>query len=199
MKALFAFTLAAGTVASLAFTNAPQAPTAFKLDTKASQITWTGKKVTGQHNGTISFSKGTLLMNKGVLTGGNFEADMTSMTNKDIADAETKGKLLGHLKSDDFFSTEKHPKSVLTLTNVKKTGANTYNVTGDLTIKGIKHPVSFPATVTTKGKTVTANGTVKVDRTKYDIKYGSGSFFSDLGDKAIHDDFEMEFNVVAAK
>jgi polyisoprenoid-binding protein YceI len=200
MKALFAIAVAAATTASLAFTPAASfKPATYKLDTKASNIVWTGKKVTGQHNGTISFNKGNVLVDKGILTGGSFEANMKSITNKDIEDAETKGKLLGHLNSDDFFGTEKHPTSTLTITSAKKTGAESYDITGNLVIKGISKPVTFPATVKVAGNKVTAVGTVKVNRTAYDIKYGSGSFFSDLGDKAIYDEFDMEFNIVAAK
>jgi len=95
--------------------------------------------------------------------------------------------LEGHLNSEDFFATEKHSTSTLVFTDVKSTGKNSYEVTGDLTIKDITKPVVFDVSI--YGSKATA--TVKVDRTNYDIKYGSGNFFENLGDKTIYDEFDL--------
>ena len=103
----------------------------------------------------------------------------------------SKAKLEGHLKADDFFGVEKHKTAKLVFTNISGKGKGLYTVTADLTIKGITKPITFDITV--KGNT--ASTTLKVDRTKYDIKYGSGSFFSDLGDKTINDEFELKVNL----
>lgn len=178
--------------------NAPKAVT-YKVDPAKSNITWVGKKVTGEHTGKISFSNGTILTDGKAFTGGTFVVDMKSMTCTDISDAETNGKFLGHMTSPDFFDVTGHPTSKLVVTSVKKTGANTYNVTGDLTIKGTTKPVTFPATVTIAGNKVTAKADVTVDRTAYDIRYGSKKFFESIGDKAIFDEFELKLDVVASK
>jgi len=161
-----------------------------KVDTKSSFIDWTGKKVVGSHEGTIKLSEGELVFTAGKLTGGTFTIDMTSMENTDMKGGGAK-KLMGHLHSDDFFGTADHPTSKLTITKVTPTSAG-YDITGDLTIKGITKPISFSATA---GQYL-ANADITVDRTAYDIKYGSGSFFDNLGDKAIDNNFTLKVNLV---
>lgn len=174
------------------------------VDTKASKIEWIGEKVTGKHNGTVMLQSGTVEATGGRLTGGTFTMDMNSIKILDLEDQTYNGKLLGHLKSDDFFGVEKNPTSTFKMTSVApikgaEGTASNYTVSGDLTIKGITNRITFPATVTMSGGQLTAVGTTKVDRTKYDIKYGSGSFFENLGDKAISNDMTITFNVVARK
>jgi len=157
-----------------------------EVKTETSTITWKAYKVTGSHYGTVDLKSGSLVFDGDKLTGGEFEADMTTLVATDL-EGESKGKLEGHLKSDDFFGTEKHTAAKLVFTKVEPTGKNSYEVTGDLTIKGVSKPVTFDVSV--YGSKATA--TVKVDRTAYDIKYGSGSFFYNLGDKAIYDEFDL--------
>jgi polyisoprenoid-binding protein YceI len=111
---------------------------------------------------------------------------MTTINTTDLK-GDSKGKLDGHLHSDDFFATATNPTSSLVFTAVEASGKNSYNVTGDLTIKGITKPVSFNVSV--YGSKATA--TLKVDRAKYNVKYGSGSFFDNLGDKTIYDEFDL--------
>ena len=173
-----------------------------KVNTAASKLIWNAKKVTGEHTGNINISNGNLLVAKNQLVGGTFDIDMNSITATDITDAGYNEKFIGHMKSDDFFSTAKFAKSTFKITSLApikgaKAGEANYNVTGDLTIKGITNKVTFPATVKVEGNKATAQGTAVVDRTKYDIKYGSKSFFESIGDKAINDDFTLNFNVVA--
>jgi polyisoprenoid-binding protein YceI len=156
------------------------------VDASKSTINWVGKKVTGQHSGTVNFKDGALVFKGKKLKGGTFTVDMTSLTATDLT-GEYQGKLNGHLKSDDFFGTEKFPTSTLVFKKIAAKGTDVYTVTADLTIKGKTNPVTFDITV--KGNTATT--ALKVDRTKYDIKYGSGSFFDNLGDKAISDEFEL--------
>ena len=157
-----------------------------KVDASKSSINWVGKKVTGQHNGTVSVKEGTLIFRGDKLAGGNFTVDMPTLTCTDLS-GDSQGKLNGHLKSEDFFGTEKFSTSTLVFKTVAAKGKNIYAITADLTIKNSTHPVAFDITV--NGNTATT--AFKVDRTKYDIKYGSGSFFDNLGDKAISDDFEL--------
>lgn len=174
---------------------------AYKVVPAASKVEWLGKKVTGQHNGTIQIKEGTAQVKGTQLTGGTFVMDMTSITDADLTDAGYNAKLVGHLKSEDFFSVEKNPTSTFVIKSVTPLKAdekgNNVTVTGDLTIKGITNPVTFPAKVTVDKGTLTAAGTAVVNRAKYDIRYGSKSFFESIGDKAIDDDFTMTFNVTA--
>lgn len=157
-----------------------------EIKTENSTVTWKGYKVTGSHYGTVALKSGHLVFDQGKLTGGEFEVDMTSIGVDDL-EGEYKGKLEGHLKSDDFFGIEKFPAAKLVFTKVKSTGKNSYEVTGDLTVKGKSAPVTFEMSV--YGNKATAN--VKVDRTTYDIRYKSASFFDDLKDKAIYDEFDL--------
>jgi polyisoprenoid-binding protein YceI len=151
-----------------------------------STINWVGKKVTGEHSGTITLKEGTLIFKGKKVVGGNFTVDMTTINTTDL-EGKGKASLDGHLKSDDFFGTEKFPTATLVIKSIGEKAANVYSVTADLTIKGKTEPVKFELNVA--GTTATA--ALKVNRTKYDIKYGSGSFFSDLGDKTISDDFDL--------
>ncbi len=161
------------------------------INVKTSQIKWEGKKVVGSHDGTINFKSGSITTNNGKLTGGTFKVDMTSLVVTDLAAGQGKEKLEGHLKSDDFFGVENHKESSLVFKKVKDLGNNKYQVTADLTIKGQTKPVEFEATFS--GKEGMAK--VTIDRTLYDIKYGSGSFFDNLGDKAINNDFTLDITI----
>lgn len=170
------------------------------LDPAASQILWIGKKVTGSHNGTVPLKSGQVELKNGQLAGGTFEVDMTKLQATDVTDAATRGKLEGHLKSDDFFSVEKNPTATFKITKMEPIAAadaakGTTQVSGDLTIKGQTHPVSFPATVVVEGKKATGSAKVVVDRTLYGIRYGSGKFFQNLGDKVIDDTFSLELKL----
>jgi polyisoprenoid-binding protein YceI len=151
-----------------------------------STINWKGYKVTGEHFGTIDLKEGVLSFDGDKLVGGQVVIDMTSIKVTDI-EGEYATKLTGHLKADDFFGTEKHPTATLKFTKVGGHGAH-YHVTADLTIKGITAPVSFEMNVADNSATTK----IKIDRTKYGIKYGSASFFDDLKDKAISDEFDID-------
>lgn len=157
-----------------------------EIKTENSKLVWKGYKVTGSHEGTLAIKSGSLVFDNDKLTGGEFVIDMTTISATDL-EGEYKGKLDGHLKSDDFFGVEKHPTAKLVFKKVKSTGKNAYDVTGDLTIKGKTNSVSFSISV--YGSKATAS--LKVDRTKYDVRYGSTSFFDDLKDKAIYDEFDL--------
>ncbi|TDT39602.1 polyisoprenoid-binding protein YceI [Maribacter spongiicola] len=158
-----------------------------EIKVSESTVTWKGYKVTGSHDGSINLKSGHLEMNGKKLTGGEFVIDMTSITCTDLEAGQGKEKLEGHLQSADFFGVESNPTSKLVFTSVKAMNDNSYTVTGDLTIKGITKPVTLVVSMFENK----ATATMKVDRTKFDIKYGSGSFFDDLGDKAIYDDFDL--------
>ena len=157
-----------------------------KVDATKSTIHWLAKKVTGQHEGTVNIQSGSLIFKGKKLTGGSFVVDMNSLTATDLT-GDYLAKLNGHLKSEDFFGTEKYTTSKLVFKKIAAKANGVYTVTADLTIKDITAPVTFDITVNGN----TAKTTFKIDRTKYGIKYGSGSFFDNLGDKTINDDFEL--------
>ena len=171
----------------------------YKVDAAKSTLKWTAKKVTGEHTGNVKISTGSLTVDKNTIQSGSFDIDLSSITCTDLTDAGTNVKLLGHLKGDDFFAVAKYPKATFVITSVKSKGKDIYDVSGNLTIKGITNPVTFPTTIKADASKVTAIATILVDRTKYDIKYRSASFFSDLGDKAIDNDFALDLNLIANK
>lgn len=172
--------------------------TTYKVNPEKSELAWLGKKVTGQHNGFIQLNEGVLTIEKGKLTGGEFVIDMTSINCEDIKDEGTNQKLVGHLKSDDFFGVSAYPTSKLEIKKVTAKGGDQYEIMGHLTIRDKTNPVTFPATVAVDGENVTAKAEITVDRSDYNVKYGSGSFFDDLGDKMIYDDFTLNVNLVAS-
>ncbi|MGR3810129.1 YceI family protein [Jiulongibacter sp. NS-SX5] len=158
------------------------------VDLNNSVVKWTGKKIGGQHVGTINLKSGEITVENGKISGGEFVIDMTSIKNTDLTDEGYNQKLVGHLKSDDFFGVATYPIATFKVTSASAFRGNLATVTGDLTIKGKTEEISF----TTIKK---ANGylaSIKVDRSKFDVKYGSNSFFDNLGDKAIDDIFELE-------
>ncbi|CAG4994450.1 Protein YceI [Dyadobacter sp. CECT 9275] len=171
----------------------------FKVVPEKSELTWLAKKVTGEHTGKITLKEGLITLDGAKLTGGKFIADLNSITCTDLTDKTYNDKLIGHLKSDDFFSVAKHPTATFVITKATAKSAGVYDVTGDLTIKGITKPVTFPVTVKATGSGAEATGKLVVDRSKYDIKYNSKSFFDNLGDKVIYDDFSIDIKLVAAK
>lgn len=156
-----------------------------EVNTETSKVTWKAYKVTGSHAGTVNLQSGALTFEKDKLSGGEFVVSMTSLvTTDDLGDS--KAKLEGHLKSDDFFGVATHPTAKLVFTEVNASGKNSYEITGDLTIKGITKTITFDVSV--YGSKATA--TLKVDRTNYDVKYGS-TLFGAAADKAIYDEFDL--------
>ncbi len=169
---------------------------AFEIDTKASKVYWTGKKVTGEHTGYVAIDKGKVWVEKSNVVGAEVNMDLNSIVCTDLTDEAWNKKLVGHLKSDDFFSVEKYPTAkfeITSMTKENKTGE--YNVKGNLTMKGTTHEINFPAKVAIKNGNVSANGTATIDRTKWNIQYSSGKFFEGLGDKMIYDEFEITFDI----
>jgi len=169
-----------------------------KANTTASTIAWVAKKVGGQHDGIVNLKEGSLEVTDNVITGGSFVIDMTSLECKDLT-GEYKGKLEGHLKSDDFFAVASNPIASFVVTSAIPQGTGLYKIVGNLTIKGITKEIKFPATVTTEGNKTTANANITVDRSEFNVRYGSSSFFEGLGDKVIYDDFTLAVTLVASK
>ncbi len=166
--------------------SATTKPIKKKINSNESTIEWKGKKVLGSHTGTIQFKDGYLEMDGDKLTGGMFVVDMTSINVTDL-NGDSKGNLEGHLKSDDFFGVASYPTATLAIKKATKTKTG-YNVTGDITIKDTTEEITFNLQM----KDNTATTSLKIDRTKFGVRYGSGSFFDNLGDNTISDNFELD-------
>ncbi|WP_052343437.1 YceI family protein [Saccharicrinis fermentans] len=184
LKLLFAVAILLATTHTYSQTN--------QVDTDKSSVKWEGKKIGGSHNGAILLKEGSFTLKGSKITEGTFIIDMASISNADIEDKDYKAKLIGHLKSDDFFSVEKYPTATLKVTGSTAFKNDIAKVTGDLTIKGQTHPIDFE--VSKNGHIFTTQLTV--DRAQYDIRYGSKSFFDNLGDKVIYDDFTLDISIV---
>ena len=172
-------------------------PQVFKVDNQNSKIGWYAKKATGDHNGNIKISEGNFNVQDNVLKSANFDIDTRTITDIDLTEQADNDKLISTLKGDAFFSVDKFPKASFVTTSVVHTTGQQYTINGKLTIKGITNDASFPATVAVSNKKLTATAKITIDRTKYDIKFRSKSFFENLGDKVIYDDFDLNVSIVA--
>ena len=161
------------------------------------QITWKGKKLTGEHVGKVEIAKGNLKFEMGELRGGTINVDMRPLNNSDITDKEYNAKLVNHLKSEDFFSTEKFPTATFEITSVMPAKGARYDVKGKLTIKGITKPAALKVNRSEDKDSFKYQGDLVFDRTEYDIKFKSKKFFESIGDKVIYDEVSLniEFNV----
>jgi polyisoprenoid-binding protein YceI len=157
---------------------------------ETSKLEWLGEKVTGEHKGTINLQSGLLVWKDNKIVSGEFTIDMTSLKDKD-----SNTRLEGHLKSEDFFGVEKFPSSKLVITESTPFDKGTGVVKGNLTIKGVTQPVEFKAAMQKKDDGIWFFANIVIDRTKYNIRYGSGSFFDNLGDKTIYDDFKLKVSL----
>lgn len=161
------------------------------IDLKNSTVNWIGEKVTGTHSGSIQLKEAYFIIKNNQINGGDFKIDMHSITCTDIENPSYAAKLENHLKNDDFFAVDRYPESILEITDVLFDGIS-YMVKADITIRGIKREISFPTQFHNEKGVFSANARIKINRTAHDIKYGSGSFFDDLGDRMIYDDFIIE-------
>ncbi len=180
--------------------EATEMATEYTVDTAASQIMWEGSKPTGSHNGTIKLSSGTVHLNNGVVEAGNFVIDMNSINDEDL-EGEQKTNLEAHLKGTaegkegDFFNVKEYPTAKFEMTGIENNV-----VKGNLTIKNKTNAVEFPATVTMEGdKMLLKSEAFELDRTKWDVNYGSKSIFPNLGDKFINDTMKITVSLVATK
>ena len=187
------FFCAAALLSTLTYAGTDPAPGTKQVNIEKSVVTWKGYKVLGSHTGTIQVSEGELTFDDEGLTGGNFMIDMSSLACTDLEAGKGKEKLEGHLKSDDFFGVNNFPTASFEITNVVSRGKEgEYKIIGNLTIKETTKEIKFNATV----KDNQAMADIKVDRSEFDVRYGSGSFFDNLGDNTIYDEFDLTINLV---
>jgi len=169
------------------------------VDLENSTINWIGRKVAGEHSGTLNLSDGFIIWDGKSITGGKITVDMNSIKNTDIESPKWKQKIEGHLKDEDFFHTDSFPHAILEIkrqTTIMDENKTIHEgVIADLTIRGITHEIKFPFILTQSKNILTGEGSVDIDRTLYNIQYKSGKFFDDLGDRLIYDDFTTQFRV----
>jgi polyisoprenoid-binding protein YceI len=171
-----------------------------QINPSESAISWVGRKVTGSHAGKVPIQAGEVILEGEKIKSGTFGFDLSQVKVTDISDQKQNAKLVGHLKSPDFFAAELFPTAQFTIDSAVPmakplpSGENT-TIKGTLAIKGISKPIEFPAKVAVKDGIAEARGKAKLDRTQWDIRYGSGKFFQGLGDKLIYDEFEVDFDL----
>lgn len=166
----------------------------FKVNVENSSLTWKGYKPTGSHTGTITLASGNIEIKNNKITGGTFVSDMST-----IKDADGSAKLEGHLKSEDFFEIAVFPTSKFEITKTE-VNAGKIQVTGNMTIKGITKQITFPATLAVSKDNVTLiSETFQINRADFNVKYKSKTFFNDLKDKFVNDDFDFQVTIVATK
>ena len=197
MKKTF-LTIALAIITTFSFATKPHIDNVV-VNADNSTVKWIGSKVASSHEGAVNIQKGMLMIDHGTLVGGQFSIDMNSISCSDIESEKKNQYLVGHLKNEDFFNVEQFPLATITITKAVKGEGNSYKILADLTIKGITHPVTFPAKVEINGLNFLATAKIKIDRTKWDIKYGSGSFFENLGDKMILDEIEFDVYLLSVK
>jgi polyisoprenoid-binding protein YceI len=168
----------------------------FKIQKSSSTVNWTGKKVLGLHTGSINIADGFIEITDNLIKSGEIQIDMASIVITDIEDKKTHDDFLAHLKNDDFFAVDTFKIAKLVVSGSEKTANNKLKVDGMLTIKDISHPVSFTASVEIFTDFLHSLGEIVIDRTLYNIRYGSGKFLQNLGDNLIHDDFVLQFKLV---
>lgn len=183
-------------------TDAVEAGDAAVLPVIESKLKWTGKKLTGEHFGTISIADGSLFLDGNSLTGGNFVIDMSTIIVEDLEDIEYNKKLTDHLYSEDFFNVDNHKEGKFEISGIEALditdeAGNTHLISGNLTIKGITNGIKFPAQVNINNTGVKASAKFDIDRTLWDIKYRSGKIFPDIGDKVIYDEIGIELELAA--
>lgn len=165
-----------------------------EVNTEKSNIEWLGKKIGGQHEGNIQLNSGYFEIKDEKIVSGSFVIDMTSITNTDLKDDGSNQKLVGHLKSDDFFGVEKYPTASFVVTKSSKFSNGKATISGNITIKGKTESISFE--LVREGNEYRT--VIEIDRSKFDVRYGSKSFFDNLGDKAINDMFTLDIKLITA-
>jgi polyisoprenoid-binding protein YceI len=169
----------------------------FKVNSENSSIEWTGRKVTGAHNGNIEVKEGNFTFENDQLLSGKFVINTRSITILDIEDAETNAQFANHLASDDFFNSDQFPDAVFEITHSKPGDNNFHHVKGDLTIKGITHSIDANLHIVKKDSTAVLDTQIIIDRTKFNIRFRSANFFTNLGDTLIYNNFELNIHLVA--
>ncbi|WP_313090143.1 YceI family protein [Chryseobacterium flavum] len=169
----------------------------FKINAENSTIDWVGRKVTGAHNGTIRVKEGNFIFENQKLQSGKFVIDIRSIKILDIEDTETNTQFANHLASDDFFNSEQFPEASFEITHAEPGDENLYYVQGHLTIKGITQPTDTSLQIVTTDNAAVLKAKLVVDRTKFNIRFRSSNFFTNLGDTLIYNNFDLNIHLIA--
>lgn len=175
----------------------------YQINPDQSIIEWIGRGIANSHRGTINLTEGSFQIVRGGPVRAEFKADMRSIVNLDIKDATWNQILIAHLKSPDFFDVENFPTAQFEMHTLKpivgaKTGGATHVFVGRLTIKGVTREIDFPATVNLRDDgAVAAEAHFDIDRTEWNIVYGSGKFFEKLGRHLVYDLITLQISIVA--
>ncbi|TAE56104.1 MAG: YceI family protein [Bacteroidetes bacterium] len=169
----------------------------YLVDKEASRIAWEGREILTRHNGTIGINGGKLLVVGERLAGGKVEIDMNSIVNLDITKPEKNADLVNHLKSDDFFGVQEFPTAALEILEVKSTDGGKFLVTANLTLRDVTNLVVFPASISIKNNQLAATAIFSIDRSKWNVRFNSSSFFENLGDEAILDEIKLAIELRA--
>lgn len=171
----------------------------YKADPDKTVIIWHGKKLTGEHTGTIQLTSGSMEIKNDKPASGIIIIDMASLKDTDIANEGMRKKLEGHLRSDDFFSVTDYPEARLEVIGTERTIGGPVTVKGNITIKGITEPLEFTTNMDEDGDNLIFTGHIDIDRTLFDVRYGSDRFFDNLGDAAIDDIFNLDYELHMVK
>lgn len=167
----------------------------YKVDTQVSMLHWKGDKIVGDgHHGVVAYETGAVEVKDGAVVGGEVVVDMSTIEEKDAGSEEYAQKLVGHLKSGDFFKVDSFPTSIIKIKSVENGTVN-----ADLTIKDVTKAISFPAEIKIEEDVVNVNAKFTINRTDWGVVYGSGSFFDLAKDKTIKDEIEFEVMLTAKK
>jgi polyisoprenoid-binding protein YceI len=189
---------------SVLWAQKPSTTNRLAVNTADSKVNWTGKKPTGEHTGYVKLSGGEILLENKEIKGGSFTIDLNTIINTDVTDKDMNGKLVGHLKSPDFFDVAKYPAAKFVITRVSKAAGTaagalkaTHTIEGDLTIKGITRKIRFDASINElNGKVTATTAPFTIDRTLWGVNYQSKSVFAELKDQFIYDDMTLSIDLV---
>ena len=168
----------------------------YVAESDSSSVFWGCRWLGGnKHDGDVYLEQGSVNIKDDGDISGNFIVDMNTIDCFDIKNVGTKNKLIGHLKSDAFFDVENHPKARLEIHSSENIGGNNFLFIGNLTIKGITNPIQMKGEVHSTNSGYGADIKLVFDRSKYDVKHRSASFFNDLGDRIISDDVFLNVKI----
>ncbi|HKL03386.1 MAG TPA: V-type H(+)-translocating pyrophosphatase, partial [Cryomorphaceae bacterium] len=166
----------------------------YAVGTDNAMFKWVAKKVTGQHDGEVN-AEGKFVLVDNLVQKGKFQVDMSSLVVDDITDSESNAKLTAHLKSKDFFDVENYPNAQIQISSAGEDGNGNIVFNGKMTLKGTTNDIEGTYRVNKQGDQLKLIGAFNFDRSKYDIRYRSASFFDDLGDKMIYDEVTIGFEI----
>jgi len=174
----------------------------YTIDTNNSTVEWTAYKtlVDGyEDNGTFPVT-GIVTVSENGSIAATTTLDIANLNVTSVSGPGGTDRLANHLRSEDFFAAEQYPTATLTTTNIRSsaTSSSTYDVTADLTMKGVTNEISFPADISMEDGSISVRADTEIDRSRWNIRYGSQSFFNDLGDNVIGDMVDISVDVVAS-